>query len=94
MIEHIFSYLVELFRKYDIEKNGQIDINGTPRAKTESMLGTIQYFIICFFCGIVVVKVSTIDRSKVPLAQVFAVMWIIVDSLCMLFFRVYSSFVM
>ena len=40
-VEHIFSYVCAYYRDYDINKNGQIDINGIMRAPNESRLGNI-----------------------------------------------------
>ena len=51
MVEHVLSYLVAYFRKYDIEKNGKIDINGVKRATTESFIGNVQFFIACILIG-------------------------------------------
>ena len=66
LIEHIASYLIELFRRYDIAKNGQMDINGVPRAKTESILATIQYFFICFLIGYILKEIISIHREHMP----------------------------
>jgi hypothetical protein len=40
VIEHVLSFSIEWFRKYEIERSGILDINGVPRGKYESMLGT------------------------------------------------------
>lgn len=51
LIEHVSSYLIQYFRKYDIEKNGQLDIQGVPQAKRESAIANIQYLFVCFIVG-------------------------------------------
>ena len=50
-IEHVFSYVISYFRSKDIELNGQIDINGVKRAKTELYLYNVQFFIACIIIG-------------------------------------------
>ena len=92
LIEHITSYFIELFRRYDIAKNGQLDINGVPRAKTESLLATFQYFYICFLIGYILKEVIEIDRTQFPLHINLCIQWILVDGLLMLTTRVYISF--
>lgn len=57
MIEHFANMAIESFRKYDIEANGQLDFYMVPRAKTETVLETIQYFYICFILGITIVTI-------------------------------------
>jgi len=49
--EHVFSYICAFYRSYDIDKNGQIDINGVKRASTELFIGNIQFFIACIIIG-------------------------------------------
>lgn len=61
--EHVATYFIELFRRYDIEKNGVMDINGVPRAPCESILGTIQYFVICFLIGYIIKELIAVERS-------------------------------
>ena len=41
-IEHVLSYSAAIFRKWDIERNGQIDLNGIYRAPNESILAQIE----------------------------------------------------
>jgi hypothetical protein len=36
--EHIFSYFCDFFRKWEIAKWGQLDMNGVYRGKRESIL--------------------------------------------------------
>ena len=37
-IEHVIGFAVALFRAWDVEKNGLLDISGVPRARCESFL--------------------------------------------------------
>lgn len=91
MIEHVASYFIELFRRYDIEKNGVLDINGVPRAKAESLLATIQYFFICFMIGFILQKLINIERDKCPIWISLCLQWTIIDMSLMLLTRMYIS---
>ena len=51
VFEHIFSYTCSIFRTYDIERNGQMDVNGIYRAKRETFLGTVEVFVDCIIFG-------------------------------------------
>lgn len=91
MIEHVSSYFIELFRRYDIEKNGVLDINGVPRAKFESLLATLQYFFICFMIGFILQKLIAIDRTDCPIRIALCLQWTIVDMSIMLLTRIYIN---
>ena len=93
-IEHFVSYWIEIFRRYDIEKNGKMDINGVPRAKTESLLNTAQYFIVCFLIGYIIKELIAIDRTQLPIYESFALLWLIFDGCNMLLSRIYLSYAM
>lgn len=90
--EHAATYFIEVFRRYDIEQNGVMDINGVPRAKTESLLSTVQYFVICFLIGYIIKELIAVDRSHIPIREHFCLLWLIVDGAMMLMSRVYNSF--
>ena len=38
LIAHIFSYVTQLYRNWEIEQYGKLDINGVSRAKKEFIL--------------------------------------------------------
>lgn len=60
--EHVFSYVIAIFRKYDIEKNGVLGINGVPRGRVESLLAQVQNFVVCLIIGFCIkFKVSLTD---------------------------------
>lgn len=67
-----------------------MDSYGVPRAKTESLLGTIQYFFICLIIGYVTKTMMGMD-SEVFVQLSFATLWIAVDSIMMLFSRIYIT---
>jgi hypothetical protein len=54
MVEHVLGYAIEYFRSYDIYKNGKIDINGIKRAPIETLVGNIQFFVVCLLLGFTV----------------------------------------
>ena len=94
LIEHVASYFIELFRRYDIKYNGKLDINGVPRAKSESFLATLQYFYICFLIGYILKEVIEIDRDIMPFQINMGLQWLIVDGILMLSTRVYVNLVL
>ena len=51
ILEHIFAYLSGFFRKWEIEKYGQMDLNGIYRAPKEYILQVIEIFIDCIIFG-------------------------------------------
>ena len=50
---HCASFFIELWRRYEIEKFGKLDVYGVPGAKYEGMCGGMQYFFICFLIGFI-----------------------------------------
>lgn len=51
MGEHVFAYCTGIYRNWEIEHYGKLDINGILRAKTESMLSTFEIFLDCIIFG-------------------------------------------
>ena len=51
LVHHLFSYVASVFRKWEIEKYGQVDVNGVLRAQKESFLSTIEIFAGCLITG-------------------------------------------
>lgn len=49
--EHIFSYICEWYRRYEIKQSGLPDINGILRAKNEFILSSIQILFDCLIIG-------------------------------------------
>jgi len=94
LIEHVASYFIELFRRYDIKYNGRLDINGVPRAKSESFLATLQYFYICFLIGYILKEVIEIDRDLMPYQVNMCLQWLIVEGILMLSTRIYVNLVL
>ena len=51
VFEHIFAYCSHLFRVWEIENYGKVDINGVSRAKKEMVLKTFEVFFDCLIIG-------------------------------------------
>ena len=51
MFDHLFSYAILLFRNWEINKYGKLDIYGVMRAKRESNLAILEIFFKCFLFG-------------------------------------------
>lgn len=51
ILEHVFSYIAGIFRQWEINRYGKVDINGVFRAKKESFLSTVEIFIDCIIFG-------------------------------------------
>ena len=63
VVEHIFSYCSSMFRNWDIERNGQMDVNGIYRAPTESMLANIEVFFDSIIFGYTVNHMFNTSRE-------------------------------
>ena len=83
LTEHTFSYIVSLYRKYEIKKFGVPDVNGILRAKNEYVLRNIQVFIECMIIGYVIKYLIETDEKLH--GNPFFYYWIILDSIVMIF---------
>lgn len=88
---HGFSFFVELFRRYEIERYGKVDVYGVPGARFEGMLGGLQYFFICFLIGFICKQMLVIERKKLPWRLNMCVLWIIVDLISSFSTRLYLT---
>ena len=78
--------MVALFRAWDVEKNGILDISGVPRARCESFLEILQLIAICFMFGYSIYFLIFIpDEYRIILS--IGILWIIVDSMITLLTR-------
>lgn len=64
LIEHVTSYFIAFFRQYDIEQNGELDIQGVPQAKRESAIANIQYLFVCLIVGFSVKQMFILDARE------------------------------
>ena len=82
LIEHICSYLAGIYRKYDIGKNGMIDINGVLRAQNESLLANLEIFFDCILFGYTIKLMydQDIDDFHYNAYQTY---WLIIDMIIM-----------
>ena len=65
LTEHIFSYLSDLFRKWEIARCGRTDVNGIMRAPKEAFLATVQIFVDCILFGWTIYHLYLQSRSGV-----------------------------
>ena len=79
IIEHVISYIIVMFRKRDIKRNGKPDINGVKRASTEWALSMMEIFIDSFLFGYII-KHQLTKSSEDGKYQIFIALWIILDS--------------
>ena len=87
-IEHCCSLVISIFRQWDIATNGKLDINGVPRAKTESTIELVQIFVACLLTGYTIRFLASLDgAAKVTLG--FACTWMCVDCGLVALARVY-----
>lgn len=49
--EHIFAYSSGIFRKWEIDNFGKLDVNGVYRAQKESLMSTVEIFVDCIIFG-------------------------------------------
>ena len=93
MIEHGFSYLISFYRSKDIELNGQIDINGVKRAKTELFLFNIQFFFACIIIGFTINHFLEEDHSSKfhHRDEVLKNYWIVIDVIIVFLSQTYIS---
>ena len=88
LIEHLASYFIAYFRQYDIERYGELDIQGVPQAKRESAIANIQYLFVCLIVGFSVKQMFILDPQERRF-QSYLVQWIIVDCIIILIQRYY-----
>jgi hypothetical protein len=75
---------------WDIYKNGKIDINGIKRAPVETLVGNIQFFVVCLLLGFAI-KHFMIVNDFHALNQVFTNYWILIDLMIMFLYQTYIS---
>ena len=51
LITHILAYIAACFRKWEIQRYGQMDLNGVFRAPKEYVLQTVEIIIECIIIG-------------------------------------------
>ena len=61
LIIHIFSYICEVYRAFELKKNGKPDVYGVYRAPNEYTLNIIENFIGCVMFGYAVKHVLQMD---------------------------------
>lgn len=51
LLEHVYAYIAQHYRKYEISVRGVTDVNFVKRARIESFLKSIQTFYNCVVFG-------------------------------------------
>ena len=90
-VEHISSYLIEIFRHYEVEKYGVVDVNGIPRAKYERILSAVQYFYACFLIGYIAQEIADFKLEECSSRVSLCLLWIMVDMVMMLATRLFLT---
>ena len=88
IVEHSCSLVISIFRQWDIQENGKLDINGVPRAKTESKIEFVQIFFACLLTGYTIKFLTGLDYQQ-RLTLGFACTWMCVDCGLVAFTRIY-----
>lgn len=86
--EHIFAYICIYFRKWEIQRYGVMDINGTYRAPKEYILQTIEIFADCMIFGFTINHI--VDIAEVLHDEPYINYWIITDCILMFVTLVYG----
>jgi len=82
LAHHVFAYISSLYRKWEIEHHGKPDINGIMRGKVESMLSTVEMFIICVLSGYTLNYLFAFTYEEFHAIPIIHY-WVIVDCLLM-----------
>ena len=82
ILEHIFAYCSGIFRKWEIEHYGKLDVNGVYRAQTESFLSTIEIFVDCIIFGYTISHLLNLSYEDFQ-AEPYIHFWIILDCIIM-----------
>jgi hypothetical protein len=93
MVEHIFSYIIAFYRARDIQKNGQIDINGVKRAPKELFIGNVQFFIATVIIGFSINYFLDSDTKKQFHSEKYVLthLWILIDLFIIFLAQAYIS---
>ena len=84
VFEHIFAYICDFFRKWEIKNYGILDMHGIYRGKRESHLQIIEIVIDCMIMGFSYNHLSIKNFDEFH-EQPFQHYWIIIDCLIMIF---------
>jgi hypothetical protein len=89
---HIFSYLVQFFRSYEIAKKGKPDPNGVMRAPCETLILQIELLTSSVLFGYIINYFLGLDRQYVH-SNAFLNYWLGIDSIMLLLthFYIYLS---
>ena len=89
LLLHIGSYLLHIFRVYDIKLNGQLDLNGVYSARKESFFSNVETFIICILIGFTVKHLYEMDRLQFHDEGIVSY-FIVLDSVITFFYKPFT----
>lgn len=61
LCEHVFAYISTLFRAWEIDHHGKMDVNGIIRGPKESILKSFEVFVDCLIVGYSAHFILTLD---------------------------------
>ena len=77
-----------MFKKYDIEQNGRIGVNGINRAPMESFLNNVLVFFDCVLFGYIIKLMLDQDAEDFHYSA-YQTYWLIIDMIVMFCFQPY-----
>ena len=83
LIEHILSYIIGIYRKYEIENFGKPDVNGVFRAKKETFLRNLEILIDCILVGWITKHLVMLDDNEMHKYAYYSY-WMTIECILML----------
>ena len=91
LIEHTFAYASTLFRAWEVDYEGKLDVNGIMRGPKETILKSIEVFVDCIIVGYSINFVLNLSQEDVSQANL-SLKWIIIDNIMMICTLAYVYF--
>jgi hypothetical protein len=92
MIYHILAYFFSLFRAWEIDHKGKMDVNGNVRGPIESVLSSVEIFLNCIILGYSIHFIISTDDKKLIKNHDLILRWIMVDNTLNFIQLAYVSF--
>ena len=89
IVEHVFILIYDIFKKYDLSKNGQPDSHGIIRAPRESFIKTILICLDMVMFGYIVHQLWLKSYNEFH-DESYLNYWIMIDILIMFFAHAYN----
>lgn len=88
---HIFSYLLNLYKRREIRLNGEPDLYGVYASKRETLASNMETFIMCIIIGFTLKHLNDLDQ-KVFYSEGVRTYFLIFDSVVTFFYKPYVYF--